>query len=345
MVAADASTVPNNCLLIATGGVNIVHRIRGHTLSMDAKRSRIAGFVAAAALTAVVGTAAAAVPTVRFKSPPTDLAGGETLWVSLAGDGALVRLEPRTGRVLARIDVHRADPRALGAGPLAAGGKQLWIAAPVHVDDDPVVGNASGWIGHVGIRGGKLRITQVHGDPPFEIGVGLAGVWVTGGHTVRRVDARTGVVVGTLRLPAYLGAVAVGTNAVWVDEPNTGRLVEIDPRTRKVRGSVAIGRSTGRGALAIVGGAVWAATNNALVRVDQQSRRVTARLPVPGASAIGFGLSRLWVVGRDGVYSIRAGKVTKELSVARGGAELITVARGAVWLSAGSTNSLRRIEP
>ena len=307
--------------------------------------SRLVGLVAAVVSAAVVGTAAASAPTVRFKSPLSGLAGGDTLWVSIAGDGALLRLDSRTGRVLTRIDVHRADPRALGGGALAAGGTQLWVAAPVHVDDDPVVGNASGWIGHVGIRGGKLRITQVHGDPPFEIGVGLAGVWVTGGRTVRRVDARTGVVVGTLRLPAYLGAVAVGTNAVWVDEPNTGRLVEIDPRTRKVRGSVAIGRSKGRGALAIVGGVVWAATNDGLVSVDQRSRRVTARLPVPGASAIAFGLSRLWAVGRNGVYSIRAGKVTKELSVARGGVELIAVARGAVWLSAGSSNSLRRVRP
>ena len=345
MVGSDASTTSHKCLSISTRRVNIAHRIPGHTFSMDAKRSRIAGFVVAAALTAVVGTAAAAAPTVRFKSPPTGLAGGGTLWVSLAGDGALVRLEPRTGRVIARIDVHRADPRALGGGALAAGGKQLWIAAPVHVDDDPVVGNASGWIGRVGIRGGKLRIAQVHGDPPFQIGAGPAGVWVTGGRTVRQVDARTGTVVRVLRLPAYLGAVAVGTNAVWVDEPNTGRLVEIDPRTRKVRGSVAIGRSTGRGALAVVGSVVWAATNDGVVSVDQRSRRVTARLSVPGASAVAFGLSRLWVVCRDGAYSIRAGKVTKELPVARGQAELIAVAGGAVWLSVGSSNSLRRIAP
>jgi hypothetical protein len=321
----------------------MVHRILGHTFPMDAKRSRIVAFVAAAALTAVVGTAAAAAPTVRFKSAPTGLVGGGTLWVSLAGDGALVRLDPRTGRVLARIDVHRADPRALGGGPLATDERQVWIAAPVHVDDDPVVGNASGWIGRVGVRGSKLRITQVHGDPPFQIGVGTAGVWVTGGRTVRKVDARTGAVVGALRLPAYLGAVAVGTNAVWVDEPNTGRLVEIDPRTRRVRGSVAIGRSTGRGSMVVVGSVVWAATDGGVVSVNQRSRRVTARLSVPGASAVAFGRSRLWVVGRDGVYSIRGGKVTKQLSLARGEGELIAVSGGAVWLSAGSSNSLRRI--
>jgi hypothetical protein len=323
----------------------MVHRIRSETFSINAKRSRIVGLVAAAALSAVVGPATASAPTVRFKSPPTGLAGGDSLWVSLAGDGALLRLDARTGRVLSRIDVHRADPRALGGGPLAAARKQLWIAAPIHVDDDPVVGNASGWIGRVDVRHAKLRITQVHGDPPSQIGVGPAGVWVTGGRTVRHVDARSGAVVGTLRLPAFLGAVAVGVNAVWVDEPNTGRLVEIDPRTRRVRGSVPIGRSTGKGAMVVVGSLVWAATDDGVVSVDQHSGRVTARLPVPGASALAFGRSQLWVVGRAGVYSIRGGKVTKELSVPRGGGELIAVAGGGVWLTAGASNSLRRISP
>ena len=345
MVGSDANTPSNKCLLRSTYEFNIVHRNSGNTFPMDARRSRIVGLVAAAVLATVVGSAAASAPPVRFKSPPSGLAGGASLWVSLAGDGALLRLDARTGRVLTRIDVHRADPRALGGGPLAADGKRVWIAAPIHVDDDPVVGNASGWIGSVDVRRAKLRITQVHGDPPSQIAVGPAGVWVTGGRTARHVDARTGAVVGTLHLPAYLGAVAVGTNAVWVDEPNTGRLVEIDPRTRSVRGSVTIGRSTGKGSMAAVGNFVWAATNGGLVSVDQRSRQVTARLSVPGASAVAFGGSQIWVVGRDGVYSIRAGKVTKRLPLARGGGELIAVAGGAVWLSEGASNSLRRIQP
>ena len=304
------------------------------------------GLVAAAVLGTAAGTAVASAPTVRFKSLPSGLVGGgNSLWVSLAGDGALLRLDSRTGRVLTRIDVHHADPRALGGGPLAGAGKRVWIAAPVHVDDDPVVGNASGWIGRIDVRRAKLRITQVHGDPPSQIAVGPAGVWVTGGRTVRHVDARTGAVTGSVRLRAYLGAVAVGANAVWVDEPNTGRLVDIDPRTRSVRGSVAIGRSTGEGSMAAVGSFVWAATKDGIVSVDQRTRRIAVRLRVPGASAVAFGGSLLWVVGRDGVYSVRAGKVTKQLAFARGAGELIAVAGGAVWLSEGASNSLRRIEP
>jgi hypothetical protein len=82
-----------------------------------------------------------------------------------------------------------------------------------------------------------------------------------------------------------------------------------------------------------------------MVSVDQDSRRVSARLRVPGARAIAVDSSRLWVVGRDGVYSMRGDTVSKELALRRGEGELIAVARGAVWLSSGASNSLRRIRP
>ena len=83
-----------------------------------------------------------------FASPVTGLAiEGGSLWVSIASDDIMLRLDARTGRRLARIDLPRADLRALGGGTLAAGRGKIWIAAPVHVEGDPSVGDASGWIG------------------------------------------------------------------------------------------------------------------------------------------------------------------------------------------------------
>jgi streptogramin lyase len=299
---------------------------------------------AVALVAALAGAAVAAPgPAVRFTAPATGAAaGGGDLWVSIAGNGALVRLDARTGRVLARIDVHRADRRALGGGALATAGSEVWVAAPVHVDDDPAVGDASGWIGRVDVRHARLRITQVHGDPPTQIAVGPAGIWISGGRTVRRVDPRTGAPGAALSLPVYAGAVAVGASAVWVQEPNAGRLVEIDPRTRKVRGTVTIGRSAGRGSLAVVGGAVWAATNRGLVRVGQRSRRVTARVSAPGATALAAGPTGLWAVGRSGVYVVRGTQIAKR-SAMRG--DLIAVAGGSVWVGDAASNSLRRVGP
>jgi hypothetical protein len=300
-------------------------------------------FVAAAVVGTAAGAAVASAPTIRFTSPPTGLAAEPgSLWVSVAADDTLLRLDARTGRRLALIDVHRADRRALGGGTLAASGNKLWIAAPVHVDGDPSIGNASGWIGRIDTRTRKLRITQVYGDPPSQVAVGPAGVWVTGGRTVRRVNVTSGDIVGTVRLPAYLGAVAVGASAVWVDEPNMGRLIEIDPRTLRVRGSVKIGPSTLGSSLTVVGHVVWAATNDGVVSVDQRSRRVGAVLRIPGAHAVRFDGSRLWVVARGGMYSVAGQKVTK---VSSDQGDLLAIANGVVWLSEGFSNSLRRIQP
>jgi streptogramin lyase len=316
---------------------------------MFVARLRI-GAIAAAVAAVGVGisseAAAAKGPTIRFSAPPSGLvAENGSIWVSVAANGALLRLDAQTGRIRMRIDVHRADRRALGGGPLAARDGRVWVAAPVHVDDDPIVGNASGWIGRVDVRHGKLRITQVHGDPPSHVAVGPSGVWVTGGRTVRAVDPKSGNVVRTLRLPAFLGAVAVGTNAVWVIEPNAGQLVEIDPITGHVRGTVTVGRSTWGSSLVVAYDSVWAVTDAGVVRVDQRSRRITTTLHLAGARALSFDGKRIWVTARDGLYSISAGNARKERALESGEGDLVAAARGAVWITAGVSNSLHRVQP
>src|SRR2546423_8975285 len=93
-----------------------------------------------------------------FASPVSGLAIDHgSLWASIAGDDVILRLDARTGRRLARIDVHRADLRALGGGSLTAARGKIWIAAPVHVVGDPTVGDASGWIGRLDPRSSRLE--------------------------------------------------------------------------------------------------------------------------------------------------------------------------------------------
>jgi hypothetical protein len=298
-----------------------------------------------AAIAGAIGATAvaAAAPTLRFASPPSGLAlARRSLWVSVAGDGVLLRLDARTGRRTLRLAVHRADARALGGGKLAAASDALWVAAPVHVDDDPTVGNASGWIGRVDLPRPRLRITQVHDDPPSEIAVGPAGVWVSGGRTLRRVDPTSGRVVARSRLGHLLGAVAVGANDVWVDEPNAGRLLRIDPTTRAVRASIAIGRSTAGSSLAL-GGTLWAATDSGVVGVDPTSGTITIRIPLAGARAIAADGGRVLAIGRGGIYAIAHGRATRLLALPHDAGDLIAVSAGIAWLGDSASNSVRRV--
>ncbi len=279
-----------------------------------------------------------------FASPVTGLAIDRgSLWVSIAGDDVVLRLDAHTGRRQARIDVHRADLRALGGGTLAAAADKIWIAAPVHVVGDPSVGDASGWIGRIDPRTLQLELVQVWGDRPAYVAVGRAGVWVSGGRTLRRVDSATGKVIGSVRFRHYLGAVAVTPTAVWVAWGNTGRLMQIDPRTLRVRASIAVGHSSAGSSLAVTGDRVWAATDRGLVAVDSSSAKIRTRIALRGASEVAFDGSRLWVLADGGVHSIRGRTITKRLSLPSQVFGLLVAVAGDVWLSDESANSLRRI--
>jgi streptogramin lyase len=138
-----------------------------------------------------------------------------------------------------------------------------------------------------------------------------------------------------------MGAVAVGTEAIWVDEPGAGRLLRIDPRTRKVVASVAIGRSTFGSSLAL-GRLLWAVTDRGLVAVDPSSGAVRTRVSLAGAHAVAVDGGRVWAVGRDGLYSITRGMATRRLALPQSAADLVATADGLVWFSDSAANSLGR---
>jgi hypothetical protein len=263
--------------------------------------------------------------------------------VSIAGDDVVLRLDARTGRRLARIDLPLVDRRALGGGALAAAPDKIWIAAPVHVEGDPSVGDASGWIGRIDPRTLRLELVQVRGERPALVAVGRTGVWISGLRTLRRVDPVTGKVTGSVRFNRFLGAVAVTRTAVWVAWANTGRLLQIDPRTFKLRASIPVGHSAAGSSLAVAGNRVWAATDRGLVAVDAATAKVTSRISLRGASQVAFDGTRLWALASGGVYSIRGRTVTKRLSLASRTFGLLVAVGRDVWLTDEAANSLRRI--
>jgi outer membrane protein assembly factor BamB len=264
--------------------------------------------------------------------------------VSIPAEGILLRLDARTGRRLARIELTRIDRHAFGGGPLAARGGIVWVAAPVHVDDDPgLPRNNSGWIARLDAATGRLRVTYVTDDPPAAVAAGPAGVWVSGGHTLRQVDPRTGRVVASVTLRRRVADIAVGTGAIWVAAPQSGTLLRIDPRTRRVVREVHVGRMSGSGSLAL-GSLLWAATDREVVGVDPRTGRVVQRVALPRALSIGVDGSDVWVYGPTGLYSVApAGSATRRFAPAASAFGAVVARGGTIWLSDGVTQTLRRV--
>lgn len=302
----------------------------------------LAGAVAATVVAAASGGPAG--QRFTYDAPVSGLAIDRgSLWVSIAGDDLVLRLDERTGRSLARIVLPRADPRAFGGGTLATGRGKVWIAAPVIVTGDPSVGDASGWIGRLDRRTLRLRLVQAHGDRPAYVGIGAAGVWTSGYHTVRRVNPATGKVTGRVHFRRFVGNVAVTRRAVWVAGSNTDELRKIDPLSLRVRKSVVVGHCAAGSSLVVIGDRVWAATDRGPVAVNATSGRIAARVSLPGTGALAYDGRRLWALARGGIYSIRAGVVTKRLSFSSPVYGLLVAGGGQVWFSDEATNSLRRI--
>jgi hypothetical protein len=315
-------------------------------------RAAVAAFLVAAAIGSgfAAGREATADPlrtlvTVSLPGEPANpvLVSG-SVWMSIPAEAIVLRLDARSGRRLGRIDVTRRDRRAFGGGPLAAWRGIVWVAAPVHVDDDPSLPpDNSGWIGRLETRTGRMRITFVRGDPPAAIAAGPAGVWVSGGHTLRQVDPRTGRVVVSRPLEPLLGDVAVGADRVWVDAPRAATVLGVDTATRKVVSRVRVGRTSGSGSLAL-GKLLWAATDAGVVGVDQHTGRIARRVAVPRPQGIAVDGRDVWVYAPSGLYSVTAAGIAKrEFATASPAFGAVVARRGAIWLSDSVTRTLRRV--
>jgi DNA-binding beta-propeller fold protein YncE len=166
----------------------------------------------------------------RRDRPVVGLAAGSgAVWASVHGVGVL-RIDPASARVIARIPVMTEAPPAVGADG-------IWVVCC-----------------GAGTRGGDGRLSRI--DPatnrivtrirlpgrPDAVGAGIRGVWVRGAlGPVWHVDPATNLVVASVRVPGGLGgqagSVLVGPDAVWVSDPNFGRVLRIDPAGQRLDGN------------------------------------------------------------------------------------------------------------
>jgi virginiamycin B lyase len=190
--------------------------------------------------------------------------GAGSLWVGAWRDRQVVRVDPRSNRVVARFPAGGPNPAGL-----AVGAGTIWV---VHPDTDEVVrldpgtgrvvarikldplpfqvapgdrrflpvlvavGAGAGWVGTG--RGAVARIDAASNRvvavitllPEGPAGIAVAGgsVWVAaGGDGVARIDAATNRLLRTVRLDLYAERVAVGGGALWVGGPTTDPIVEM----------------------------------------------------------------------------------------------------------------------
>jgi virginiamycin B lyase len=299
-----------------------------------------------AVLALLVATAAGALPS-KVRQINVDNAGATKIritgdWLAagrggiwLSGQQEIYRLNPRTGRRVARIAIAQGPCQAseVGAGAVwtatcgVPGLAKLdtrrnrvarHVELPVSVDyfGEGSIGVGAGavWLVTDGADCTACRISRVSTstmDVTTEIPVriGAAGVRFGAGHVwvtnpvedvVELIDPETQSVtrtVATGRGPRFFD---VGRDAAWTLDQVDGTVTRIDADTGATA-TVAAGVRGEGGDLTVGGGSVWArGSDRLLTRIDAKRRKVVARYgPSSGSGAVIVGFGAVWISAHD----------------------------------------------
>jgi YVTN family beta-propeller protein len=193
--------------------------------------------------------------------------GGGSVWQTDYENNAVLRIDPATGKVLAKIPVGL---QPLGVVVTAG---SVWVA-----------NEHSGSVTRIDPATNKVVATIPINSPdsagPQIMTAGPGGVWVDVDNmgSVVRIDAATNKV--GLVVP-FNGWVASDGEQVWI-AADTGidglaQAIRIDPDTGKVITAVDLEQDPGECGLAVGLGSVWVATAG-LTRIDPSKGRIVGRL-------------------------------------------------------------------
>jgi DNA-binding SARP family transcriptional activator/ABC-type oligopeptide transport system substrate-binding subunit/streptogramin lyase len=179
--------------------------------------------------------------------------GAGSLW-SVSAEGELVRVDPRTGDVIATI--------GLGVEPsgIAFGEDSVWVTgrhSPTLLRIDPSINDI--------VDRFSLPMDGVETDLTGEVAVGAGSVWIghgafNPGAWVERVDPNTGRIQKRFSILAGdVDHLAFGGGGLWVASTPSGELRKIDPTTNQVVLTRTL--ESDLCCVAVGGGYVWAATN------------------------------------------------------------------------------------
>ena len=201
------------------------------------------------------------VPLPVFPSAVMSTSDG-AVWVASVLDSAVVKLDPVTEQVQARIGVPRPSR-------LAAGDGAVWvISLPDDAPDGRVVA--------IDTRSDQVIAEVEVGGQPTAITFGEGSVWVVdeGTQRLQRIDPGSNALVASIPVGFLPTGVAVSAGSIWVvslsapgvDGPALSR---IDPSTNTNLGSISVGHGTPTG-VAVGAGSLWVATRNpdTVVRVQ-----------------------------------------------------------------------------
>lgn len=226
-------------------------------------------------------------------------------WVLDNGDDLLLRMDPATRSVIARIPLRAGIAVAAGDGA-------VWVGEGVNdlLRIDPRTNRV---VARIALEPGAFS-----GGAPLVIG---DGVWVVGSRRALLVDARSGRVTNAVAIGRRGGGEArpaVALDGDLVVATGDRRLLRLDGRTGARKAAFALPRD---GTLAVHGGSLYLVDGAAVSRIDPASGRALWRAPIDRIGPVAAAGGRLWAEapGRSGDRVValdpRSGRTVARLPV------------------------------
>jgi DNA-binding beta-propeller fold protein YncE len=155
---------------------------------------------------------------------------GNAVWV--ATENTVIRLDPKSGEVVARIPFCTGEPFILSASDSA-----VWVGS---------LGSYWSWVRHYTVskidpqtNGVVTTLPQEFSMRSARVIAGTNALWLLDGwaDTLSRIDPTSGQVVATVALGPYRLA-AVGEGAIWFVNAREGNVIRINPETNQVTGTI-----------------------------------------------------------------------------------------------------------
>jgi len=222
--------------------------------------------------------------------------GGGFVWVTQF-DGSLIKIDARTGRIVARVTAH---PVYFGS-VLAYGGGYLWTGN----DDERYAGGST--VTRLDPSTDRVVGRPIRLGSPQSVAFGAGAFWVAD-HTgaLVKLDPKSGKVLARTRLAFGPHGIVATEHAVFVADSHGARLLEADPATARIRRITrlpvgAIYPAIGGGSLWSGAATIWGgppqAHDDRVLRIDERSMRVVQTIHVGGdVPNVAFGFGSAWAV-------------------------------------------------
>ncbi len=265
--------------------------------------------------------------------------GFGSVWVTKIDSGAVLRIDPPTGRIIAQIRVGSHPDLAIGIGM-----NSVWI---VDTKDrtitqiDPMTNKVVGTI--------PAKITD---ETEGSIAIGAGSLWVltnengTDSGTLSRLDPQSGKVIANIAVKPKSHAAIFAFGSVWVTSTGGGSVARVDPHTNAMTADIPVRAAPRFMAASDDGLWVLSQGDGSLARIDPLTNRViaTIEIGVPGeggdlcigegyvwVSAEGVPLSQIDPRTNKLIRQYVGGEKDDTLRVDFGSAWIIDELKGQVW--------------